>query len=121
MVVVTLKNASIIRNQTSILSILKNLRTAILPDTACCGSFLLDSQGEFLYSPSPEKQVFITTITWIDFELMAKASSPWNNLEPSLPTARQIAIPCPELSAESPELKDTIESEQDLPNNPDPS
>jgi len=39
---------------------MNDLSTAIPPDTACCGSFLLDSQGEFLYSPSPKKQVLIT-------------------------------------------------------------
>ena len=38
---------------------MNDLSTAIPPDTACCGSFLLDSQGEFLYSPSPKKQVLI--------------------------------------------------------------
>jgi hypothetical protein len=38
-----------------------DLSPAIPPDTACCGSFLLDSQGGFLYSPSLEKQVLVSS------------------------------------------------------------
>ena len=37
-----------------------HFRTEIPPDTACCGSFLLDSQGEFLYSQLLKKRLLIT-------------------------------------------------------------
>ena len=39
---------------------MNDLSTAIPTDTACCGSFLLDSQGEFLYSQLLKKRLLIT-------------------------------------------------------------
>ena len=39
---------------------MNDLSTAIPPDTACCGSFLFDSQGEFLNSQLLKKRLLIT-------------------------------------------------------------
>ena len=47
-----------------------DLSTAITSDTACCCSFLLDSQGEFLYSLSLKKQVFINATVEKGIEAM---------------------------------------------------
>ena len=40
---------------------MNDLGTAIPPDSACCGSFLLDSHGESLYCQLLKKRLFITT------------------------------------------------------------
>jgi hypothetical protein len=39
---------------------MNDLSTAIPPDTACCCSFLFDSQGQFLYSQLLKKRLLIT-------------------------------------------------------------
>ena len=39
---------------------MNDLSTAIPRDTACCGSFILESQGEFLYSQLLKKRLLIT-------------------------------------------------------------
>ena len=51
----------LIKAPVSLQSIFMNdLSTAIPPDTASCGSSLLDSQGEFLYSRLLKKRLLIT-------------------------------------------------------------
>jgi len=40
------------------------LNCTIRPDATGCGHFLLDSQGEFLYCPSPKKGSFYHFTCW---------------------------------------------------------
>jgi hypothetical protein len=46
---------------------MSELSTAIPPDTACCASFLLDSQGEFLYGQLLKNRLLITSLHYLSY------------------------------------------------------
>ena len=50
---------------------MNDLSTAIPPDTARCGSFLLDSQGEFLYCQLLKKSCPTTIFAPTDYMALA--------------------------------------------------
>jgi len=54
-------------NVKNVTSFLRNLRTAIQSDTTHVVVFSLDSQGEFLYSFSLEKQILINSTINLSF------------------------------------------------------
>jgi hypothetical protein len=67
---------------------MNDLSTAIPFDTACCGSFLLDSQGEVLYSQLLKKRLLITSLTQLLEKRLPITRMP-RRLQPGIDLARR--------------------------------